>query len=893
MATIDGSNKKLSVSGEQIEESVGKSHEHSNSDVLDKLSDDNGTLQYNGSDITGGSATEYELPTATTTTLGGVKVDGTTITVNGDGIISSVVTGSGELEFLDTNVTRNVSARVDESLVKQEYLGGYIEIQPDSWDGAVTSTDATTKTWGFPFSLLPTERKRVKNDLFKGDEKGIQYFRFPLGFAYRGYRNIDEKSGKAKNIGERFKGQNATLKEWFKDIAVNGGGLAPEYWCPAPYWVTSGSYSGENRLSAGGSYPQSTTLASIKTTDTTQYNAQIEAFANAVVDDLEYLHQNVAPVRMFGLQNEPTYSTQNYGACSYDAQTYNDVLEVVWRKIKESTVLATYNDEVNEVKLLVASSDESTPFKGIAATYINNHADTIWGYTHHSMREASGESFSEGAEWYKSGMFSAIKGSKKNVFINEYEYFGNTVTNDNFRCSNNMLHLINELVYGEAKVLHPVIHVCKPIGQTLASTNTKGYCLYQANLNGSYGVDVTAESNEHGLLKGTVAPNETMYNSWKMFSDNLPVGSYVIGSYSNTITRGGWVTLKHGGKLYVFIANTKNEDMKVTLTFGQSLTFEGKAYSLKYLGDKIKPKSGSTIEFVVPAYSGQCWISNEHTYTPTTTTVECTGISLNNSNLTFTTGTTQTLSATVTPTDCTQTVTWLSNAPGVATVNNGVVTPVSNGTATITATCGSHSATCKVTVSLKTLSSISAVYTQGDSVVYPSTSLNDLKSNLAVTATYSDDTTATITDYKLSGTLTVGNSTVTVTYSGKTTTFNVTVSEEEPTTTSYVAGYYNDSGELVTAEHNYVDNKYIPVESGATYNLNTTVGVENMRWNEYDSNKNFIRRKYDSPDPNGKTWCLCTTSSTTAYVRVGFLVLADKDNEQDLETLFSNYTFKK
>ena len=189
--------------------------------------------------------------------------------------------------------------------------------------------------------------------------------------------------------------------------------------------------------------------------------------------------------------------------------------------------------------------------------------------------------------------------------------------------------------------------------------------------------------------------------------------------------------------------------------------------------------------------------------------------------------------------------------------------------------------------------SISAVYTQGSSVVYPSTSLNDLKSNLAVTATYSDKTTATITDYILSGTLTVGNSTVTVTYSGKTTTFNVTVSEEEPTTTGYVSGYYNDSGELITAEHNYVDKKYISVESGAAYNINTTVGVENIRFNEYDSSKNFIKRQYGSSDSNGKTWDSFTTGSTTAYVRVGFVVVADKDNETDLETLFSNYTCKK
>ena len=58
MATIDGNKKKLTVSGEAIESAVNSKHEHSNSAVLDKLSDNNGTLQYNGADITGGSASE-------------------------------------------------------------------------------------------------------------------------------------------------------------------------------------------------------------------------------------------------------------------------------------------------------------------------------------------------------------------------------------------------------------------------------------------------------------------------------------------------------------------------------------------------------------------------------------------------------------------------------------------------------------------------------------------------------------------------------------------------------------------------------------------------------------------------------------------------------------------
>lgn len=72
------------------------------------------------------------------------------------------------------------------------------------------------------------------------------------------------------------------------------------------------------------------------------------------------------------------------------------------------------------------------------------------------------------------------------------------------------------------------------------------------------------------------------------------------------------------------------------------------------------------------------------------------------------------------------------------------------------------------------LDSISAVYTQSGTV-YASDSLNSLKADLVVTAHYSDLTTETITTYALSGTLTVGTSTITVTYGGKSTTFTVTV----------------------------------------------------------------------------------------------------------------------
>ena len=74
-----------------------------------------------------------------------------------------------------------------------------------------------------------------------------------------------------------------------------------------------------------------------------------------------------------------------------------------------------------------------------------------------------------------------------------------------------------------------------------------------------------------------------------------------------------------------------------------------------------------------------------------------------------------------------------------------------------------------------TLVSISAVYTQSGTV-YTTDSLDSLKSDLVVTAHFDDSSSDTVTTYTLSGTLTVGTSTITVSYGGKTTTFNVTVS---------------------------------------------------------------------------------------------------------------------
>ena len=64
-------------------------------------------------------------------------------------------------------------------------------------------------------------------------------------------------------------------------------------------------------------------------------------------------------------------------------------------------------------------------------------------------------------------------------------------------------------------------------------------------------------------------------------------------------------------------------------------------------------------------------------------------------------GASQTLVATLSPSNTTEPLRWSSSNTNIATVSNdGVVTSVGDGECTITATCGSYSATCSVTVDL-------------------------------------------------------------------------------------------------------------------------------------------------------------------------------------------------
>lgn len=123
------------------------------------------------------------------------------------------------------------------------------------------------------------------------------------------------------------------------------------------------------------------------------------------------------------------------------------------------------------------------------------------------------------------------------------------------------------------------------------------------------------------------------------------------------------------------------------------------------------------------------------------------------------------------------------------------------------------------------LDSIAIGYNQGTTTIFESQDVEDLRRYLTVTGIYSDGTTATLTDYTLTGPLTAGTSTITVAKDGKSSTFTVATTEftlpEGYTRYGYIQRKANSKGSTY-AEENFI---VLPTPNAMnTLSLETTLG---------------------------------------------------------------------
>ena len=190
-----------------------------------------------------------------------------------------------------------------------------------------------------------------------------------------------------------------------------------------------------------------------------------------------------------------------------------------------------------------------------------------------------------------------------------------------------------------------------------------------------------------------------------------------------TLTNNGTVTTKEGGTLTGTI--TGNQPPKITTErlndgtvntkYNQTLVASGDAtitWSSSDLPEWLTldsatgvisgtPTTAGTSTFTVKAENTAGSDRKELTLTINPAPVLVTSVALNKSELSLYTGQSEILTATVQPEDATnKNVTWSSDKPEVATVENGKVTAKAAGTATITVTTedGKKTATCTVTV---------------------------------------------------------------------------------------------------------------------------------------------------------------------------------------------------
>lgn len=267
-------------------------------------------------------------------------------------------------------------------------------------------------------------------------------------------------------------------------------------------------------------------------------------------------------------------------------------------------------------------------------------------------------------------------------------------------------------------------------------------------------------------------------------------------------------------------------------------------------------------------------------------------ITLDKTQLSFTVGESFTLTATVTPDNATdKTVTWTTSDANIATVDeNGNVTAVGAGTATITATTvNGLTAECTVTVKNPiidvdgiTLDRDTAEVTVGESFTLTATVTPDNATDKTVTWTTSNPNVATVDKNGNVTAVGAGTAVITVTTkNGLTATCTVTVKEpiqETPANLKITSGD-KDVGNVYYVKLPNIVMQYKQHSTTLGFEFDKDVEVASVKWSYANWSVNNPEANIESPDspttvirPNGKgigarsTWITLTVTDTDGNV---------------------------
>ena len=364
------------------------------------------------------------------------------------------------------------------------------------------------------------------------------------------------------------------------------------------------------------------------------------------------------------------------------------------------------------------------------------------------------------------------------------------------------------------------------------------------------------------------------YNGWNDFSNKSYGGNFIIKAFTDNETTTVDVEKVSLNKSATTLTEGESETLTATITPSNATgdktvkwSSSNEAVAAVDSNGKVTAKKAGTAVITVTSSNGK---TAGCTVTVKQKEIAITGISLNKSTTSLTEGESETLTATITPSNATgdKTVKWSSSNEAVAAVDsNGKVTAKKAGTAVITVTSSNgKTAGCTVTVKQKeiaitgiSLNKSTTSLTEGESetltaTITPSNATGDKtvkwsSSNGAVAAV---DSNGKVTAKK------AGTAVITATSSnGKTAGCTVTVKQKDTYTglrdVNGTLTYFNNgqADKTYTGFVSYAGNNYYVI-NGVVDTSYTNVTYDGKDWLYVENGK--VRYDYTGIRPNENGW---------------------------------------
>ncbi len=416
-----------------------------------------------------------------------------------------------------------------------------------------------------PHDLTATEKTRFYQEMLHG----FRYARLAMGLYLRG--NDAEK----KHIVERYPGQMDDLHSMQQVSGIEGFDV--EYWSPAPFWKQGMTYYG----------------GSIRATDPGFLNA----FGDAMVDDLRYLEGHGLRIAQWGLQNEPAIglakrkdqirdpldAKQSYASCFYTPKDYAAVLKVAAPKVRAL---------LPDVHIHAPSWDGPA---GLFAAEIRKDPDllkNIDGWTWHQIGHNSNDQI-DLRDKYMQGA------DGKPVYQNEFEYQPWDAKKIASPFMNTGQALMNWMVFENSPTWF-WLHALKPVTNLEAAGYSLGYWR-------PYG---TLQKNlRPNLQPGYWEFNPQNWNAIAGFLKYLPWDSTRLTVEEGTVEHDQRILVWRSkeGKLGIALSNRGVSPYTFHVTGAGAKTLVGHRYTIAALNVALGHKSGQELDITVPPQSFEFW----------------------------------------------------------------------------------------------------------------------------------------------------------------------------------------------------------------------------------------------------------------------------------------------